>query len=352
MRTYTITLTREQIEMRAQELARLTGDLIDLEREEEAQRKDHSSVMAECKKRRLELSNQINKFGRAVRLGVEEREDDPQPKLFAAAEEREAQIRADFGTNGDATTPGFFKTEAELMAEPPRRRASDHPEDLPPPPPIEAGKLELEAMAKFSCSDKIANRQPVKLWYDETASPHVITGSASGPAGYERVDVWSVLPEEIAGKEIPPSTINHVTGYRGVRVKVGKKTWVIVGPERKYVCTPEQQQPSAYERRRAEAEELPPPNWTPPAIDEFTAPKCAECGRIDGAHDVLCPTAKVTLENIHPNDILYWRKGRAIGQPVTVREVKLKEKCIAIIDQDNAHRLAAPHQLSRIRSAP
>jgi hypothetical protein len=79
-----ITLTREEVADRAQELARLTGDLIDLEREEEGHKREHSQTMAEFKKRRLELSRLIGKFSRAVRLGIEER--DVQPKLFDEAD--------------------------------------------------------------------------------------------------------------------------------------------------------------------------------------------------------------------------------------------------------------------------
>lgn len=88
----TVQLSTLEIAERAQELARLISDLIGLEREEETQKKDHANAMAGLKRRRLELSGQINKFGRAVRLGVEER--DTQGMLFDLRQDAELDAAA------------------------------------------------------------------------------------------------------------------------------------------------------------------------------------------------------------------------------------------------------------------
>lgn len=71
----TVTLTQEEIADRARSLAQYANKLAKLSDEEEGAKARHKQLMADIKERRLDIGNELRRLSRAVRLGVEERNE-------------------------------------------------------------------------------------------------------------------------------------------------------------------------------------------------------------------------------------------------------------------------------------
>lgn len=69
----TVTLTREENAARATALAEYANRLAELADEEEGAKARHKQLMADIKERGLQISGELRRLSRAVRLGVEER---------------------------------------------------------------------------------------------------------------------------------------------------------------------------------------------------------------------------------------------------------------------------------------
>lgn len=92
----TVTLTQEEIATRSQSLAQYANKLADLADEEERVKADYKSTMADIKERRLDISSELRRLSRAVRLGVEERTTqqvlfEEEQRLAEARKEQEAE---------------------------------------------------------------------------------------------------------------------------------------------------------------------------------------------------------------------------------------------------------------------
>src|SRR5262245_38980864 len=96
----TVTLSREEIQERASALAQYANKLIELEEEEEDIKAGHKTRMARHKERRLEISGEIRRLSRAVRLGVEERSE--QQVLFDEKRSMEEFRKRDTEAEADA----------------------------------------------------------------------------------------------------------------------------------------------------------------------------------------------------------------------------------------------------------
>src|SRR5262249_16483636 len=95
----TVTLSTEEIRERSQALAQYANKLIELEEEEEDVKAGHKSRMARLKERRLEISGEIRRLSRAVRLGVEERSEQrvlfDEERRLEEVRQRDAEAQAD-----------------------------------------------------------------------------------------------------------------------------------------------------------------------------------------------------------------------------------------------------------------
>jgi hypothetical protein len=319
----TVTLSREEIQERASALAQYANKLIELEEEEEDVKAAHKTKMAKIKERRLEISGEIRRLSRAVRLGVEERSSqqvlfDEEKRLAEFRRERETRQRAEEliekgeevieqqqASNEAAVVEFFEGLTPESQAEAEEEGLGFHP-DFPPnfdpervsaglgqadeddggtPFPAEYSQADINLMADYYAAQEIAEEKRVRICYVDH-QPHVITaGAGSGDAkNWASVKAWPILPLENVGEEnaktykqasdeyykrIEDGGPHKPLDYTGVKVNCGSKKnpiwWVMVGPEMTF--TVKQEAPKA---------------------DDFTAERCDECGRIDGAHTQEC----------------------------------------------------------------
>lgn len=175
-----------------------------------------------------------------------------------------------------------------------QQQAAAAPQGQGTPFPTEHSKKEIERIAAFCCPDKLNNGKPVKICYI-LDQPHVITGTmGSGNSGIEQVWAWPVLPLQNVGErnaktydeasdeyharlrksysadddhraeEVPEEDL--IFSYQNIKINCGsvKKPdwWVMIGPEIVFTVKKD--------------------------IDDFTAARCKECHRIDGAHTTEC----------------------------------------------------------------
>ena len=161
-------------------------------------------------------------------------------------------------------------------------------------------QAELDRVITFCCPQKIAMGERIPLCHIH-GNPYVITGAvSSGRAGAISVDAWPALPVANVGEGstrtyAEASAIRRQTikadldvdsvaafTYQNVRVNCGtpKKPdwWVMVGPEIVFTAD----YAAAYPDDEIEASAA--------NGDDFTAERCNECGRLDGAHAEGCET--------------------------------------------------------------
>lgn len=98
----TVTLTQEEIAERARSLAQYANRLAELADEEEGAKARHKQLMADIKERRLDISNELRRLSRAVRLGVEERTTQ---RVLFDEEQRMEEFRQQQAGNGASTIP-------------------------------------------------------------------------------------------------------------------------------------------------------------------------------------------------------------------------------------------------------
>lgn len=133
----------------------------------------------------------------------------------------EEGVCTDFGINPDE----FLKA---------RQKEKDAADSGGTPTRTICTQEELQAMGKVNAAQAISENTSVKLYYHD-GNPLVITGGCSRNHEYEYVNGWSVLPLNIAS-DAPEGKVNPKTSYLNVRIKVGKETWVIVGPEHRFTA--------------------------------------------------------------------------------------------------------------------
>lgn len=111
----TVTLTTEEVRERSQSLAQYANKMIELEEEEEDVKAAHKSKMARLKERRLEISGEIRRLSRAVRLGVEER---TAQRVLFDEEKRLEEFRQEAGRQaGERIAEGEELIERQQRAE-------------------------------------------------------------------------------------------------------------------------------------------------------------------------------------------------------------------------------------------
>lgn len=111
----TVTLTTEEVRERSQSLAQYANKMIELEEEEEDVKAAHKSKMARLKERRLEISGEIRRLSRAVRLGVEERSEQ---RVLFDEEKRLEEFRQEAGRQaGERIAEGEELIERQQRAE-------------------------------------------------------------------------------------------------------------------------------------------------------------------------------------------------------------------------------------------
>jgi hypothetical protein len=199
--------------------------------------------------------------------------------------------------------------------------------DGPQGTPTQTARMvtEIDALAKLDQSGAVAlQSQKIKRAYVD-GNPYLVTGHSGTPErAVDEVYAWPVLPWEIAGSHEGGqfSVLPNGDDYYRVRFNCGSKKkpelWVVVGP--RVVLTVEQTKASAvieedfctdYPDDDIEAIVAADPcvscthDWIEhknngqgcarcncasfsDTADDFTAPRCTECGRIEGAHAETC----------------------------------------------------------------
>lgn len=163
--------------------------------------------------------------------------------------------------------------------------------------PVETvlSQAELDRVRNYCCPQKIAEGKPIPLC-KINGNFYVITGgTSSGRAGAISVDAWPAVPLTAFGEENARTYQDASNArrdqedesvdapfYEGVKVNCGTKRkpdWrVMVGPEIVFTADYAADYPD---------------DEIETAVDddnEFTAARCEECGRIDGAHTEGCET--------------------------------------------------------------
>lgn len=165
------------------------------------------------------------------------------------------------------------------------------PDDLGGTPiPTQYNQAEMERIASFYCADKIAREEPVKICH-VNGNPYVITSLLG--LGPREITAYPILPLENVTEEGAAELRTKGEFYIGKKIKCGAKkklaTWVIVGPETTFKLKPKTDDESDEVGIRGvtgNAEQ--PREMVLDDKDDFTAPRCGECGRIDGAHASNC----------------------------------------------------------------
>lgn len=157
-------------------------------------------------------------------------------------------------------------------------------EDGGMPFPTEYPQAEINRMAEFCAADRIGDeKKSVKICYVD-GQPHAITGAVWKSANCMQVHAWPILPLANVGEENAktygqaleeynrqfdePDHDYRPLSYQDIKINCGSVKnpdwWVMVGPELTFAVKKEAQ------------------------ADDFTAPICDECKRIDGAHAQEC----------------------------------------------------------------
>jgi hypothetical protein len=176
------------------------------------------------------------------------------------------------------------KTFSEIRAE---------EDDGGTPFPTEYSEAEIERIKGFYCADKIAAGKPVKICY-VLEEPHIITGYDS-----TSVTAWPVLPIENVGEDgvFEYKDAPEPFTYHSMKVNCGsakkRDWWVMVGPEIKFYVDYSANYPNDEIEAAVDSEGA--------VADDFTAPRCDECKRTDGAHTKECSKNPMRLT---PSDYL------------------------------------------------
>lgn len=194
-------------------------------------------------------------------------------------------------------------------------------EDGGMPFPTEYPQAEINRMAEFCAADRIGDKKKsVKICYVD-GQPHAITGAVWKSANCMQVNAWPILPLANVGEENAktydqaqeeynrqfdePDHYYRPLSYQNIKINCGsvKKPdwWVMVGPEIvfrvNYSAAYPDDEIEAMQEEFGVCDECGVENGHEEscsrrsaleAEDSFTAERCDECGRIDGAHTREC----------------------------------------------------------------
>jgi hypothetical protein len=213
-------------------------------------------------------------------------------------------------------------------------------------------QAEIDRMAESCAVWEIDNEKPVKICY-VLDQPHVITGRepSKDAENWVSVSAWQVLPLGNVGEgnartireanaeyekqfDEPESDYKPLS-YKGVKINCGSKKkpdwWVIVGSEQRFTVDYSANYPDDEIEAAVDSDGA--------VTDDFTAERCDECGRIDGAHTKDCPKNpdRLTFEDYlgycktqyKTNAATYARRmelNRDPGQDEFVREWKQRQQ--------------------------
>ena len=174
------------------------------------------------------------------------------------------------------------------------------------PFPTEYPQEEINRIAEFYCVMKISEEKPVKICY-VLEQPHIITGGMSKGGNYQSVDAWPILPLENVGEENTKTykqmnaeyseglrkrfeegsedvREHSAFSYQNMKINCGSakkpKWWVMVGPKQVFTVDYAAAYPDDEIEASVDTEGV--------IADDFTAPRCDECKRTDGAHTKEC----------------------------------------------------------------
>jgi len=265
----TVTLSTEEIRERSQALAQYANKLIELEEEEEDVKAGHKSRMARLKERHLEISGEIRRLSRAVRLGVEERSE--QRVLFEEEQRRQAEPEPII----DTSPASDFIEEAEEEIERQQQAAEQ----------AEQAEYQLQADGSWTERERL-HKEAVATWRRER------------PAQAEEAE----KEEDYQAEWLAGLTVEQRNTYYAAPCKCGhNRDWH--SEEDRETCDRDCRVcekckgyhcPACNTKggHQATCEHYVLGEGTPVqnacAADNFTAERCDECKRTDGAHAPEC----------------------------------------------------------------